>query len=61
MMFAWKVGETDRALSNRIDARNHPNRIAECPLCGREVVSRLINTVWQWKHEKGCSQRRPKK
>ena len=61
-MYAWKVGETDKSnLRNRIDARDHHNEIAECPLHGCTVVSRLINEVWQWTHERGCKHRRVKK
>ena len=52
MMYAWAIDQDDKTdLSQRIDAREHHNEIAECPLHGCTVVSRERNGVWQWVHE----------
>lgn len=52
MMYAWPIDADDKTdLSRRIDARDHPNELAECPLHGCTVISRKRNDIWQWVHE----------
>ena len=56
MMYAWPIDTEDKTdLSKRIDARDHHNEIAECPLHGCTVISRQRNGVWQWCHENSAA------
>lgn len=60
MRYAWPLGTTDFSdPSKRIAAS--PDARAVCGCCGREVVSKQFNGVWQWAHMRRANAMKPKR